>query len=300
MNEQLSFFDEIDESVNETPGNESPNEESKILTAVELFQPFFLSTYVPMKQTEKRIEAIKEEMKNRLENDSRKRIEFKKYDVIAKWRVMPIYEVDYAGLNEMLYDHGLIQLISIPKKGLSKELKEELEPFKLPPEYYVVPNVNNKKAKKLIEDMEEFNVEKAETDNILLLFNRYYNINKEREEQYKKLKEEMARCRVLKKEKKLAFEYGTIGLRKKHMGYDTDNIIEFFGIDYLLAYGRPDMQALDFFIERGIIDKKEVAKFRKEIDRQLDFMLMTRESEEKQYEIYQQKLQQRIQRSMSR
>lgn len=294
--QQLSFFDELDELVQE----ETPKEELKIITAADIFQPFFLSTYAPMKQTDKRIESIKTEMKIRLKEDSRKRIEFKKADMVAKWRVVPKYETDYAGLNELLYDHGLIQLINIPTRGLSEELKEELEPFKLPTERYVVPNVNNKKAKEILNDTEEFSVEQVETDNMLLLFNRYYSINKEREEDYEQVKKKMARCSVLKDKKKLTFEFGSIGLREKHMGYDLDNIIEFLGIEYLLAYGRPDMQTLEYFVDKGVINRKEVAKFRTEIDRRLDFVLMTKESEEKQNEIYQQKLQRRIQLSMER
>lgn len=294
MEQQLSFFDELGNLQN------TFLEEPKIITAAELFQPFFLSTYVPMKQTDKRMETIKTEMKNRLYDDSRKRIEFNKTDIVAKWRIVPKYETDYEGLNELLYDHGLIQLINIPTRGLSKELKEELEPFKLPSEYYVVPNVNNKKAKEKLTDTEEFVVEQVDTDNILLLFNRYYNTNKEREAEYEKIKKKMARCPVLKDKKKLPFEYGSIGLREKHMGYDLDNIIEFFGIEYLIAHGRPDMQALEYFIDKGIINRKEVAKYRTEIDRRVDFVLMTKESEEKQNEIYQQKLQRRIKLSMER
>ncbi|WP_121616811.1 hypothetical protein [Virgibacillus halodenitrificans] len=290
IEKQLSFFDELE--------GESLKKESKILTAADMFQPYFLSTYVPMKQTDKRMETIKTEMKGRLEDDSRKRIEFNKTDIVAKWRVVPKYETDYVGLNELLYDHGLFQLISMPTRGLSEELKEDLEAFKLPIEYYVVPNVNNKKAKEKLKEKEEFQIEQADSDSILLLFNRYYNINKEREEDYEQLKKKMARCSVLKNKKKLTFDYGSIGLREKNKGYDIDNIIEFFGIEYLLANGKPDMQAIEYFMDKNIIKRKEVAKFRTEIDRRLDFVLMTKESEEKQNEIYQKKLKRRIRLSM--
>lgn len=293
---QLSLFDDVEELV----PDENQEEKSKIVTAADIFQPFFLSTYVPMKQTDKRMDIIKQEMKGRLQDDSRKRIEFNKTDIVAKWRVVPKYETDYEGLNELLYDHGLIQLISIPTRGLSNELKEELEPFKLPTEYYVVPNVNNKKAKEKLKDPQEFQVEQLDTDNILLLFNRYYHTNKEREEDYEQVKKKMARCPVLKDRKKLSFEYGSIGLREKHMGYDINNIIEFFGIDYVLANGKPDMQSLEYFIDKGIISRKEVAKYRTEIDRRLDFVLMTKESEEIQNEIYQKKLERRIRLSMEK
>ena len=269
----------------------------KILTAAELFTPFFLETYIPMKHTKDRVDLIKNEMKERLREDDRKRIEYDKLGLIAKWRVVPKYETDYIGINELLYDHGLLQLISMPTKGLEEEVKEQIEPFKLPTEYYVVPTVTTKKAKaKMAEAYEELLVEDMASDNLLGLFSRYHNVNKMYEDQYEAIKKQLITDPILLEKKKVTFEYGSIGLREKNVGYDIDTLIDFLGVDFLIQHGKPDMQALDYFIDIGVVDRKEVESFRKEIDRRLDFLLMTKESEAMQFEIYQKKLQRRAKR----
>lgn len=303
--QQLSFvdFEEVASLFPAIPkkGKKIILPKKKILTATEIFAPFFLETYIPMKHNKDRVELIKGEMKERLKEDERKRIEFNRFNLVAKWRVMSKYETDYAGLNELLFDHGLLKLISLPNKGLNEEAKAMVEPFKLPSDFYVVPTVTTKKAKgKIAEFYEDFEVENIETDNLLALFSRFHTVSKEYEAKYDDVKKQMLNCQLLQKDKKATFEFGSIGLRENSPGYDIDALIDFLGIDFLLAYGKPDMQALDFFMDKGMVDRKEVESFRKEVDRRVDFLLMTKESEQKQFEIYQKKLERKIRLSINR
>lgn len=306
-NKQLSLFLEEEEPKETTiEGTEDKVEQPdppKQKTAATMFQSFFLSGYVPMKQTEKKMDSIKDEMKSRLKDDSRKRIEYGHSNVIAKWRKMPIYETDYVGLNELLYDHGLLHIISIPTKGLDSEVKEELQPFLLPPELYVVPYTNNKKAKKAIEELEgneSFNVEDAAIEHMTGVFSQLYQQNKLLEDEYNILKAKMLKCPVLREEKKLTFDLGSIGLREKETGYDIDKIIEWFGIEYILEVGKPNMQELEYFIDNGMVNKDDVSSLRRLIDYRLDFLLMTKEAEEIQNQIFQDKLQRKIALSQQR
>jgi hypothetical protein len=289
---QLSlFFDENNSSKESEAQTETVKEEK---TAAMIFQSFFINGYVPMKQSEKKMDMIKEEMKKRLQGEPRKRIEFEKTDVIAKWRKLPIYETDYVGLNELLYHHGLLHIISIPTKGLDPEVKEELQPFLLPPEFSVTPNTNNKKAKEVMKLKEVFNVEAGTTEQLTGTFSQLYRIHKRLEDEYKILKAKMVRCPVLLAQKKLPFDYGSITLSERYTGYDIDKIIEWFGVDYILEVGKPNMQELEYFIDTGLVRKEDVDSFRRLVDYRVDFLLMTKEAEEIQNQIFQDKLQRKV------
>jgi hypothetical protein len=176
------------------------------------------------------------------------------------------------------------------------ELLNQLKAYQYEPTFYVKPNFN-KLGKEKLQPNEEFKVDHWSIEELAEGYFNEGNKLQSLDEKYKKAKIEMEKCTELKQKRKLAHKYGSVSLIQNDPLYDVIAIYEDFGEEILIRYGKPDAQKLEEFVIRGIITKNDIEQFKTLVDIHLDFVIMSLDTEQKIYEMLQQR---NIQASLNR
>lgn len=249
--------------------------------------------YRTLKFSEEKKKRLVSNVEKHLRNSESKRHEFPRYGLVAKYTVKRDYFWDYAGLNEYLADLGLLIPVAtlLPDKQLKKlDVLDDVVSYQLPvKEYSVRPNFN-KKGKELNAYGEDAfdHFADMKLNMLLSMFDATQKELKHSQEYYENMKRQILSCPVLRQEKKVMYEYGSLSLIAKKEGYDIQAIAEDFGVDFIIEYGKPNMEKLQNFILQGTITQQEVYQFRKDVtseDKGFSFTLMTLEDEQKQLEL---------------
>lgn len=116
------------------------------IPAATLMEKFIEDGYYPeFKKTEATLKTLTNSIKTALESSESKRYVFDKSNLVGRFTAKKIYNVDYMGLNEYLFDVGLLlQVAEIDNKAIkSNELYYDMiQDFRLPETFYVKPNFN--------------------------------------------------------------------------------------------------------------------------------------------------------------
>jgi hypothetical protein len=261
--------------------------------AAELMERFIEDgKYPEMKQTEGKIKQLTSTVKGKLEKSETKRHVFESFNMVGRFTAKKVYETDYIGLNEYLYDVGLLlQVAEIDNKAIqTNELYfDMIQDFKLKNTYYVKPNFN-KLGKELNKVPSSFEINDQWGINdmvkeLAILKPRVKELAKE----YDKLKWRLMKLpeieQLLKMPKKMRepipHKFGSLSLVANQAKYDIPAIYDYIGEWMLIEYGKPNSELLESFILNGTISKKEIDQFRTMKDIKLDFSIMTLEDEQK-------------------
>lgn len=265
----------------------------KNISAAKLMESFIENgQYQMLKKTEKDIKSLTAKVREQLEKSESKRHEFTNYNLVGSFTAKKIYEVDLLGLNEYLYNLGLLtQVVDIDEKRIKENVlyHDLIQEFKLPDTYYVKPSFN-KLGKEAIKGNDHLNNEIVEDLNDIMsklkdLKPQLNSLNY----QYDGLKKELLDSNEIKelmsiskeKRKSIAHKFGSISLVSNTPKYDIPYIYDCLGEGLLIDYGKPNSALLDTFITNGTITQKEIDQFRVVKDIRLDFSIMTLEDESK-------------------
>lgn len=223
---------------------------------------FMENQYQDQKQDEHKLKLIRKELMTR-HPEEQKRWEFKDYGVIAKFQYSNVYETDVLGLNEFLYDLGLLESVArfdITEKK-EPEIFNKLSPYRLDPTHFVKFNPKKGLVNKEEEDFSHFNNEQ-----LIFIWSKTKSNFDYAEIAVENAKEEMMECEVLKKNKKIVCEFGSASLIANKPSYDMDNLSRELGGDFIIQNAKVNMDILEKYITRGVITKNEILSFRKVID----------------------------------
>lgn len=268
--------------------------EVQLIGAAKMMEKVFTSgLYRQLKYYENRVEKIKDKFYQLLKNSEKNRHEFD--GVVAKYRAVNIYETDHKGLLSHLDDYGLLPAVAkIDDKLFKKDpdAAKKLEPFAFPPRFYVRFYLNGKGNQHLDKTEYDFTSFLPELSHSFLSSKRSLE---ELQQELEREKERMLHCPLLKQAGSLKSNYGTVKLMKKKTKYDMYDIYQELGPEFILENGKVNMEQIDEFIARGFINSKDVSKYRKVIDRQLQFIVTDIESEQRAWESFQLKQNRRAQ-----
>lgn len=234
--------------------------------------------YGNLKQTEKKLKAVKSAMNHQLHDSEVKRHEFKKFNVVAKYVSKKIYDVDYKGIVEHLFNYLQPELVCRAVKIDVKSLKEKpevldvLETYKRKPTYYVKPSLN-KAGKELINAPDPDYVG-LKLEHLAKEFNNLNPIFKQHEDLYEKAKTEMLQCAELQERKKLSHSYGSVSLVENQAEYKIFKLLEDFGEDFLIEHCLPDSSKVQWYIDNRLLAKSDIDAFKTIKDIRLDFIVM--------------------------
>lgn len=249
--------------------------------AGEMMEQLVRSKFYRRKEQEKAyLKAVKSTLQKRLMDREDKRFMYKKYDMVAKFVNKNIYEVDHQSLNEYLLDLGLLPCLKMDYQKLKALDKlEGFEPYIMQQDYKF--HIAFNKAGK---QMNAFPKDYDLKDTFAALGNEYHKtapIVKSYNEQYEMQKRRMSECKVLKKEKKISHEFGSVSLVKKEPIYDLALIYKELSPEYIIEFGKSDGTMIQKYIASGHIHPKDLDPFRKIVDIRMDFVVMSLEAEEK-------------------
>lgn len=214
--------------------------------------------------------------------------EWKRHEIgnhlVAKFIPKQIYDYDYPGLNEFLYDRGLLQkLTKLTSTNLNKDraLLEMFAPYSEPPAFFIKPTLNNV-GKELVKinPLEDFaltftleEASKRKRENLLRL--------KAAKHQYEMLKKALGTCQQLLAAGKINHKYGSVSRVQKPCVYQTDNVTDKLLVQQLIQYGKPDMNSVMEYAAKQYFSRSEIEPFRKLTDIKLSLVILDLDDEAK-------------------
>ncbi|WP_353948240.1 hypothetical protein ABNN70_14815 [Sporolactobacillus sp. Y61] len=250
--------------------------------AKQLMEAFVASgSYKRLKELEREGKALRDRVRYCLSSGESRRYEIGSH-LVAKFIPKKIYQYDYTGLNEYLYNLGLLQRLTIlTSRNLNKDQKllDLFEPYHLTPEYYVKPSFN-RAGQELIKSEPTPEVNLTLNDAAIRISQNRNHLKAVKAE-YDKLKDELARSSQLAVEKKVTYKYGSLSLLRKPLRYRFTHRSNQRMIHALIEFGKPDFDGIEHYMIKGIIKKSEFETFRKLKDIRLDFVILDLDDEAK-------------------
>jgi hypothetical protein len=250
--------------------------------AAELMEKYIeTGAYKNLKELTAEKDTLKKSIYQNLIDHEAKRHEIG-YNLVAKFIPKKVYQYNYHGLNEYLYDRGLLQKVA---RLTSANLKQDpsllkfWEPYSLTSDFFIKPTLNKKgrdfvkigESKELQLTLNEAAEKKRQNMDHLKVAQSEYDL----------LKNQMKKCQRLQQEKKLSHKYGSVSLLQKPVIYDCKNIRNDRALQYLIDLSIPDMDRLMHYISRGFGSLNEINSFRKLVDIQLNLVILDLDDEAK-------------------
>ncbi|WP_084786703.1 hypothetical protein [Bacillus tuaregi] len=231
-------------------------------------------SYKLMKELTFEKEIIQKNIHDLLRHHEAKRHEIG-YNLVAKFTTRKVYQYDYTGLNEFLYDRGLLQEITrLTSRNLKKDqgLLKVFAPYRLQPEFYIKPSFNKAGRELLkVEKCSELDVSLEEAAK--LKRENHESLRKVRLE-YKRVITQIESYNKLLPEQKVKHKYGSLSRLQKPFTYDVKRITEPHAIQLLMEFGKPNMEKLELYIAKGFISNSEIESFRALKDIKLEFVIL--------------------------
>jgi len=263
------------------------NEPLLLRGAAGMMEDLFLSgKYFDLKRAEKKEEVLKPMIIDRFKARDDKRIEIGNF--IYKYQRVGIYEWDKAGLNDYLNDHGVLVPVVSFNKSISKneDVYPLIQSFQRDKGEHIrfYPN----KKGRLVEEPDIIN--SLFVEELIESFEANRKVFLQAAKHVNSAKKQMRECHILKEKKSLKSNFGTVKRMPNNPSWDTESLFHELGdeaIEIMIEHGSVSKEDLDQLIALKIIDRKEVESFRTQVDIQTRFMLMDKESEQRQWDMLQ-------------
>ncbi|MEQ2527588.1 hypothetical protein WMO40_12820 [Bacillaceae bacterium CLA-AA-H227] len=262
--------------------NKNNMEKIVLVGAAQLMEEVFTSgLYRKMKTAENKINCIKGAIRKHLDNGDSKRYDLS-HNLVAKYVSFPSYETDEKGLKEFLDDYGILpEIVSIKANTFKEkpEILKALRPFQLPRKFY--PQFYLNSVGKLHLDKEEYSFS-GDLERLAGYFLEQKTNFEESQSRYQRFMQEIGNCPFLKASKSMRSNFGLCKLREKIIEFNSKSVYNEFGNDFLIEFGQISMSAVEEYIAKGYFSHKDIQKFRKMTNIDLRFVIMEKESEDRQ------------------
>lgn len=261
--------------------NEELVEQIKLETVTSIRDFLHSGKYTFMKTLELRQSQSKQWMKNILYNEDGKRFEFEKQGYVCKYVVKDITEIDQEGLLDELTNYFTIADLvhfNVLSWKCPEHLKEDpiLMDFIEPSKPYVRLNLN--KVGKMFKPDEVNHYEQMPDfwyiPSELNMFAQREKRLSELEAQYKLLL-----APLLKVNEGTKFEEGSLSVIQGQQKYNTAAVLNYLEEDTFLEDVTISKTAVNELIEMGLLDKTVIEPYIKIVDRRVDFVVQSLESE---------------------
>lgn len=238
--------------------------------------------YKELKQHEGRAKILKGMIRDEQSALNRKRMVWTSLGVVGQFQYSSTYEYNRLELNEYLYDLGLLpEIASIDGNLLSNAQSAELKRFCIPGKSYVryTPNSLGRVDCSLSDD--EYK------SNFSLPLEKKVSVWRELHERKEALSVAWDNERVkaigaegFQQSRSIHMETGTLTLLTTPVSYRASDVFQYCGADTLIQCAKVDQEKLDEYAAKGYLKKSELKSFRKLVDVQERYLLMTLQSEE--------------------
>lgn len=237
-------------------------------------------SYAKLKHEEEKLKLLKSLIRDEQDRLNNKRMLWREHGVIGEFVTNKLYAYDRLELNALLYDLGILPVISyINSKLLSDEEYQILKPFQILGEKYIRYSPN--KFGKMIGSIQTAFLEKiyelSLSDKVALWKRIFLEVEHLRKAWERKRKFAAESSSLLSSS--VSFELGTISLLESPVRFKADNVFEILKKEELLKCAVVELQKIIEFTARGFLKKSDLNKLRKITDIQRKYMLITKQKE---------------------
>lgn len=235
-------------------------------------------SYAKLKHEVENLKLLKSLIRDEQDRLNNKRMMWREHGVIGEFVTNKLYEYDYLELNSLLYDLGILPVISqLDCKLLSAEELQMLKPFQKLGEKYIryTPNILGKIAG-INQNTFSENINEMDLEDKVALWKKAF-LEAEFLRKAWESKRELAAGASFNS---VSFELGTISMLEQSVRYKPDKVFEQLNKETLLKCAVVDLQRIVEFTSRGFLKISELNKIRKITDIQRKYFLITLEKEQ--------------------
>jgi hypothetical protein len=246
-------------------------------------------SYIKLKQEEEKLEFLKNIIRTEQDELNLKRIVWKELGVVGEFETYKQYSYSQIDLNILLYDVGILQLITYIKSDeLSEDNREKVNNISSSWKNHI--KFSPSKDLKINTTAQLFNIEQASMIDKVAFWKEAYG---KFEPLKKRWERERMRAQISPEwnfSKKITFEYGTLSIIETPARYRSDKVFDILGTEIILRNARADLDKIVEYTARGFLRKDELNKIRKVIDVRRRYLLMTMQKEKIKKEYWHSKL----------
>lgn len=254
-------------------------ENNQSLAAEYMKNLFVNNIYQDCKRYEFELKEIAREIKKRHPEDS-KVWEFDK--VIAIIQHPNVFETDRKGLNECLYDYGILHKVTYfdITKETPQWILDKLEPFKNPIETFAKFN-----PKRGLVSKEKKSYDRYSDEALIELWLRTKQFHSDLENDIEQTKEAMMSDIEFRKTRKAITDFGSVSILNKKPTYDMDAVLRELGPEFIIENAKVNTTELEKYVTKGVITEKEINSYRTLTDIIERYVILTKESFQNQGEL---------------
>lgn len=247
-------------------------------------------SYMELKKEEERLSILKNLIREEQDSFGLKRSVWEKTGVVGEFQIYKVYEYNHEELKALLYNVGLLPLVSyIKSDDLSEEELGRVAHMPVQSKRYLrftPTNIfNQHRNTALFANMEEVSL----LDKVAI----WKGCNNKFERLNTKWQREKLRALIspeLKTSKRLTFECGTFSVLDGPKKYRTDMVLELFDEKMIYKCAKVNIDRIDEIIASGFLKKHELNGIRKVVDLQRRYILMTIQKEKVKKDYWNSKL----------
>lgn len=246
-------------------------------------------SYAKLKHEEEKLKVLKTLIRDEQDRLNNNRMVWSEHGVIGEFVTNKLYDYDNKELNVLLYDLGLLPVISyLNTKLLSTEEVQFLKPFQILGVKYIryTPNTFGKmygvSQGVFIENILEISL----SDKVALWKKTFQEVELLRTTWERKRK----LAAIAPYFTSISFEMGTISILESPVRFKSDKVFKLLNKEVFLNCAVVDIQRIIEYTARGFLKKSELNKLRKITDIQRKYILITLQREQNKRMYWQSKL----------
>lgn len=243
------------------------------------------------KQEEEKLKFLKNMIRTEQDELNLKRIVWKELGVVGEFDTYKQYSYSQIDLNILLYDLGILQLITYIKSDeLSEDNREKVKNISIPWKNRIKFSPSKDLKKDTTTPLFDCNIEQASIIDKVAFWKEAYG---KFEPLKKRWERERMRAQISAEwnySKKITFEYGTLSIIATPVRYRSDKVFDMLGTETILRNAIADIDKIVEYTARGFLRKNELNKIRKVIDVRRRYLLMTIQKEKIKKEHWHSKL----------
>lgn len=257
------------------------------LNVVETFEQFVIDgKYQQMKQLEVLSKEVKNHLRERLSMRDDKRFLFPKHGMVAKFVSSQVRTTRHEGVIQDLLDYVRPEL-ALPLLKLDERMLKDDDHLRTvmdcqhPQTFYVRPNFS--KAGKHYTRVHEHLFGGQSIDEVVREIRMVDEEIKTFKKEYERVRDALVSHKLLKEKGKVDTVFGSISRIAHSPTWDIQAVLKKCGEEFLLHYGKVELEKLNEWILLGRIPRKVLTEHQTITDMQLKFVVMKVEAEEKMF-----------------
>ncbi|KRE48410.1 hypothetical protein [Paenibacillus sp. Soil724D2] len=237
--------------------------------------------YRELKHLEEKSNVLKCLIRDKQSALRRKRMVWTSIGVVGQFQINKTYEYNFIEMNEYLYDLGILpKIASINGDLLSQEQEVELKRLCTPGKSYVRYTPNRVGRDECHNPLDEYNhYLSMSLSNKVSVWKDMHLRKSVLNNAWERERKQAVNMDLFHISSNIPIKTGSLSLIKTLERFQAAHVLQLFGPNVLVHCARVDYMILEEYAARGYLKKSDLNSFRKTLDIQESYHLMTMRSE---------------------